>query len=144
MNTVYVNTIDLMILVGTKKKNIRYQNHFYTAKAARVSNRYFTYLLQNEMVNYKGHSIYIDSYYTETIQTDTSNILSNYFTPNYVNSILTEENYFFDEKSLQSFELDIRSNLKDFGFEINESDVALSILHLAISKFVQINDFYNC
>lgn len=143
MNTVYVNTIDLMIHVGTKKKTICYQSHFYTQKAARVSMRYFIYLLDNEMINYKGNPIYIDSYYTESILTDTSNIISDYFTPNYINSVLTEENYFFDEQSLREFEFDIRSNLKEFGFEINESDVALSILHVAIGKFVQINEFYN-
>lgn len=143
MNTVYVNTIALSILVGTKKKFIQFQNHFYTSKAAKVSNRYFIYLLQNEMIHYKGFPIYIDSYYTETILSDTSNILSDYFTPNYVNSILSEENYFFDEQSLREFEFDLRSNLKEFGFDINESDAALSILHLAISKFIQIHDFYN-
>ncbi len=143
MNTVYVNTIVLSILVGTKKKTVRFHNHFYTSKAARVSNRYFIYLLQNEMIKYKGLPIYIDSYYTETIQTDTSNVLSDYFTPNYINSVLTEETYFFDEHSLREFEFDLRSNLKEFGFDLNESEVALSILHLSIGKFVQINEFYN-
>lgn len=119
MNTVYVTTFNF--LVGKKQQSI--EIHSYTEKRSSFMTRFLRYVFSDMYTLYSGKPAKLISYYTQQILTETDNIASPYFTSNYINSLLDEEQMFFDDDSVRLYTLNLIIDIYDLGITFNNVPV---------------------